>query len=411
MTQPQPHHPPLNDLLSKYMVIAATYREDQLTLEDVMSVNNGYLISFRGQLRMESDKAYTQLDEELAPYDLMALFRRGNKGEFIVHIANNRPEKPAPARVWLPIILMILTFLSTMTVGTQIAIGEIGLTNTTLAQSIADDFLANLWRGLPYAMSIALILGGHELGHYWVLRRYGAIPSLPYFIPLPFISLFGTLGAVINLREPIKNRRMLLDMGASGPLVGFVFAVPILLYGLATSAVTEISPGGIVEGNSVLYILSKLITFGRMLPDGQVDVMLNQFAWAGWVGLFVTGLNMIPLGQLDGGHILYSIWGKQARTIYRPMLGAIAIMALFGSSAWVFLGLMIAFAGTFYAVPLDDYTPLDNQRRWIAMIALTIFVLILVPIPLSTPGENSGLLGMFLISVGLSYLTLWSRRR
>ena len=175
-----------------------------------------------------------------------------------------------------------------------------------------------LWRGLPYTIAILLILGSHELGHYFAARHHKLAVTLPYFIPAPFISLIGTFGAFIQLREPMRNRKVLLDVGAAGPLTGLVFAIPILLIGLATSQVGPIQPGGMVEGNSLLYALAKIIVFGRFLPNGSVDVYVNQLAWAGWTGLLVTALNLIPIGQLDGGHILYSLIGERARMPVLP---------------------------------------------------------------------------------------------
>ncbi|MBC7871759.1 MAG: site-2 protease family protein, partial [Chitinophagaceae bacterium] len=152
--------------------------------------------------------------------------------------------------------------------------------------------------------------------------------------------------------------------------------------GLATSQVRPISPQGIVEGNSILYALAKIITFGRFVPDGTVDVYVNQLAWAGWTGLFVTGLNLIPLGQLDGGHILYSLIGNRARALYYPIIFAmVALVALTGGTLLLLLALLI-FLGRVYAVPLNDITPLDNRRRLVAIFTLVVFALVFVPIPL-----------------------------
>src|SRR5690606_10828231 len=144
------------------------------------------------------------------------------------------------------------------------------------------DQLWQIWRGWPFAASILLILGAHELGHYFAARRHNVPVTLPYFIPMP-LSLFGTLGAFIRLQGPVNNRRALFDVGAAGPLAGLVFALPILFFGLATSDVGPISPGGLFEGNSVLYSALKYLVFGRLLPGGGEDVYLNQVAWAGWV--------------------------------------------------------------------------------------------------------------------------------
>lgn len=248
-----------------------------------------------------------------------------------------------------------------------------------------------LWRGWEFSLSIMLILGAHELGHYFAARYHNVPVTLPYFIPLPILSLIGTLGAFIRLKAPVKNRRALLDVGAAGPLAGMAFAVPILFYGLATSEVGIISappPGAqiLLEGNSILYVLMKYLVFGQILPTGGIggmDVQLNAVAWAGWVGLLVTSLNLIPVGQLDGGHVAYVLFGKKARQLFWPVIITLAGLILFtGSTMWGLWIALLFFFGRAYAEPLDDVTPLDKKRKIIAIFTLILFVLIFSPIPL-----------------------------
>ena len=211
-----------------------------------------------------------------------------------------------------------------------------------------------------------------ELGHYFAARHHNVPVTLPYFLPMP-LSLFGTLGAFIRLQGPVTNRRALFDVGAAGPLAGLVFALPVLFIGLATSAVGPVMPGGIFEGNSILYSLAKLAVFGRLLPGNGVDVHLNQVAWAGWVGLFVTGLNLIPVGQLDGGHVADALFGKRARLFFWPAIVALGLIVLYSWLAgfftptwllWIFL--LLAF-GRVHARPLEDITELDTRRRVLAV--------------------------------------------
>jgi membrane-associated protease RseP (regulator of RpoE activity) len=206
---------------------------------------------------------------------------------------------------------------------------------------------------------------------------------------------------------------VLLDIGIAGPLAGFVVAVPILLYGLMTSTVqplpTAVDPGMMLslEGNSLLYIAAKLAVFGKLLPVpasfgglppllymaryyllgipaplGGADVMLNQIAWAGWVGLLVTGLNLIPAGQLDGGHAIYVLLGeKRARQILPLILGVLVLLGLFWTG-WFLWAALIFFFGRIYAEPLDQITTLDTRRKILAAVALVLFVLVITPIPL-----------------------------
>jgi membrane-associated protease RseP (regulator of RpoE activity) len=284
---------------------------------------------------------------------------------------------PAPANPWINLALFIATVLSTLFVGTLYAIES-------------TDQMWELWRGLPFALSIMTILGAHELGHYFAARHHKVPVTLPYFIPMP-LSAIGTLGAFIRLQAPESNRRSLLDIGAAGPLAGLVFAVPILLYGLATSELGPISAGATLEGNSILYLAAKFLIFGQILPTPEgIDVQLNQVAWAGWVGLLVTALNLIPVGQLDGGHIAYALFGKKSAMFYWPVLIGLALITAYsflqGTPAitwlvWIFL---LGLLGRRYARPLDDVTTLDPRRRAIGIAALVLFALVFVPLPLTT---------------------------
>ncbi len=370
--------------------------EDQALLE---RTGAAYLTSFSGTLRAISPDVYQQLDEALRPHNLFPLLRETPTGHML-HIIQGRVYPSREVSVLLPLGLFLLTLLSVLYTGTLIAIGELSLSDPAAAQAVAAALPANLWRGAPYALSILLILGAHEVGHWVQLRRYRVASSLPFFLPAFGLSPLGTFGAGILLKEPMPNRRALLEVGATGPWMGVLFALPILLIGLATSQVVEIS-GGAVEGNSVLYWLAKVIVFGRPLPDGQFDVLVNQLAWAGWTGLFVTALNLLPIGQLDGGHTLYALLGRRARAMFSPVMTLILVGALFFSSAWVLLGLLAAFLGRTYAVPLDDVTPLDPLRRRWAWATLGLFGLCIVPIPLAYNGLSDGLLSGLLMSVSL----------
>ncbi|MGH2536737.1 MAG: site-2 protease family protein [Candidatus Promineifilaceae bacterium] len=271
--------------------------------------------------------------------------------------------------------LLILTVLSTLWVG---ALSEFAAQGRPGAPGLSD-----LALGLPYSLSLMTILGAHELGHYFAGRHHKTPVTLPYFIPFPLPPV-GTMGAFIRLKAPIKNRRALLDIGAAGPLAGLVFAIPILLYGLSISPVQPLPAGGYnLEGNSILYALAKLLVKGQFLPANGQDVFLSQIAWAGWVGLLVTGLNLIPVGQLDGGHIAYALLGRRARLFYWPVIaGLVALALLSGTLMWGIWAALVFFLGRYHAEPLDDATDLDAGRRSVALFSLLLFVLVFVPVPL-----------------------------
>jgi Zn-dependent protease len=327
-------------------------------------------VSFTGRLRMDSEAAYEALDQVFLPLDYHPILTTDENNQHVIMALKGR-FRPKPRPVWPNAVLLVLTLLSLLFVGAELDAG------------LRDASSLNLLRGWPYAVSMILILGTHELGHYFAARHHHVNVTLPYFIPLPVG--FGTLGAFIQLREPMRNRKILFDVGVAGPLAGLIVAVPILLIGLATSHVLPRPTEYVQEGNSLLYAGAKYVTFGEFLPNSEKDVSLNQLAQAGWTGLLITGLNLIPLGQLDGGHVMFTLFGRQAQRLYVPIIGIFIVLSLV-NSVWLLWTLLLLFLGRFYAVPLDMITPLDSRRRWIGYVALVIFVLVFVPNPLQSVG-------------------------
>lgn len=393
-----------------------TVDEEQTTRENLLLLgpNSRLAATFEGQLLLPSEEAYAKLDEQLAGMNYLPLFREAN-GKHVVHIVAGR-VRPGERPWWPNALLFLATVFSLLLIGTLVAAAEVKEANPVLFAQIQNNLIANLWRGLPYAIGLLLILGAHELGHYFAARYHKLSVTLPYFIPAPPpLSPFGTFGAFIQLREPMRNRKMLLDVGAAGPLAGLVFAIPIVIIGLATSPVGPISPDGVMEGNSLLYAFSKIVVFGRFLPSNGIDVTLNQLAQAGWTGLLVTALNLMPVGQLDGGHVLYTLVGDFARRLYYPLLIGMAVLVFLFSEAWLLWLVLLFLFGRVYAAPLDMITPLDPRRRTIAIIALATFVLTFVPVPFSAvsleplPGGRDS--AMLLMPLAVLLATLWTRRR
>jgi membrane-associated protease RseP (regulator of RpoE activity) len=215
------------------------------------------------------------------------------------------------------------------------------------------------------------------------------------------------MGAVIQMKSPSKNRRSLLDIGIAGPVAGLVVAIPVLLLGLSMSKLGPVQPQSQIEGNSILYLLLKYAVFGRLLPApvdyngvapivywvryvitgtpspiGGLDVQLNPIAWAGWVGLLVTSLNLIPAGQLDGGHILYALVGKRMRRLLIPIMVMLAVLGFFWMGWWLWVFLLFAF-GRISDEPLDQITQLDSRRKVVAVLVLILFIIVFIPIPLA----------------------------
>lgn len=328
-------------------------------------------IRFRGRPVVDTAVGFPQIRERFAKRDFTPMLRMDDGDLVLMALPHVVP--PNRPNYLLSGILFLATVITTLLTGYAY-----GAATFTFEWS-------EIWRGWPFSLSLLLILGAHELGHFFAARYHKVYVSPPYFIPFP--TIFGTMGAFIALRAPMTNRRTLFDVGAAGPLCGLVFAIPILAIGLATSDLTTITPDqlALVEGNSFLYALMKTLIFGRFLPSGGEDVLLNQVAWAGWAGMLVTSLNLLPMGQLDGGHVVYSLFGPRARWFYWPVLFFLAALIAFGgprAGIWWLWILLLAFFGRTHAQPLDDVTPLDPRRRWLAILVILIFIVVFIPFPL-----------------------------
>src|SRR4051812_8741967 len=262
--------------------------------------------------------------------------------------------------------------------------------------------------GPIFAATLMGILTCHEFGHYIAGRLRGVDVSLPYFIPMPPVLTFGTLGAVIRMRRPIDERGALFDVGASGPIAGLAVAIPLLVIGLSLSEVGPLKPNDMIEGNSILYALLKLAVFHRWLPSGGMDVQLHPMASAAWVGLLVTMINLMPIGQLDGGHIARAALGdaheKWSERLHKalPVIGFAVGGVMFAAALnagksvpgalnyakdglvpWIIwtllLGWMRRSAGE-YPPPVGE-TPLDPWRKRAAFAMLIVFISIATPVP------------------------------
>ncbi|MGD0230903.1 MAG: site-2 protease family protein [Syntrophorhabdales bacterium] len=225
------------------------------------------------------------------------------------------------------------------------------------------------------------ILLSHEMGHYLTSRHYNVPSSLPYFIPFPY-SPFGTFGAVIRMRGVILDKRSLFDIGAAGPLCGFLLSLPAAYIGIRLSTAVKMSSSGspfLELGDPLLFkLLEGLIV--RDLPP-HYELLLHPVGYAAWVGLFVTALNLLPIGQLDGGHIVYAVFGERSKWVFRALMPVLLLLSVFYSAGWVVLMILLLVFGIKHPRPLDGATPLDGKRRLLALFMLVIFVLAFVPAP------------------------------
>jgi Zn-dependent protease len=376
-----------------------------------------FLIRFVGRLTADSERAYAALSRDLKRYKVTPLFLE-EKGQQVIQLMPALP-KPKKSNPWINLIVFLLTLASMLMAGALYSYqgpepeGILGYFQVVWQ---------NLGSGVPFALSLLAILMAHEFGHYLAARYHKTEVTLPYFLPFPF-SPFGTLGAFIQLKEPPRNKRVLLDIGIAGPLAGLVVAIPILLIGLSLSEVSQIpeflraGQAYSLEGNSVLYLLAKFVVHGQWLPSpasygdaspilfwlrymftglpspiGGMDVMLHSVAWAGWAGLLVTALNLIPAGQLDGGHVLYSLFGKKARFVLPFVLIGLGVLGFFWQGWWLWVFLILMLGGS-HAQPLDQITKLDAGRKALAIFGLIVFILVFVPVPLQIiQGPSAGLI-------------------
>lgn len=234
--------------------------------------------------------------------------------------------------------------------------------------------------GVQYSIGIMTILVAHEMGHYVMSKRYGIPASLPYFIPFP-LSPFGTFGAIIKMRGIIINKRALFDVGVAGPIMSFFTSLPFTVIGMKLSKVQEIteSHGFIRLGDPYLFKIIERIIYGD-LPSNY-DIVLHPYAYAGWVGLFVTALNLLPVGQLDGGHVVYAIFGAKSKIVYLTTTLFMLLLSVFYNPGWLTLVILLLIFGMRHPEPYDMETQIDGKRKVLALLILLIFILSFTPSP------------------------------
>jgi membrane-associated protease RseP (regulator of RpoE activity) len=297
------------------------------------------------------------------------------------------PPLVGPSRRRDPMTRYVLLFLLTVASTTLVGAGHygsfyLGFTNADIPFSTAGLLVRGLW----YSVPILLILGTHELGHYFACKYYGVEASRPYFLPMPFV-LTGTLGAFIRIRQPIPNKRQLFDIGIAGPIAGFVVAVPVLFLGMYLSTAVQIPSdfeGSLFWiGEPLLFKAAAWLTFGS-LPEGWT-VNMHPVSFAAWFGLLATALNLFPIGQLDGGHISYAVLGRKSTAVTLVMVVCLIGLAFWSLSWAVWAGLMVvmllAFGPRHPRTP-DEDEPLDPTRKWLALFAVVMFVLCFTPAPI-----------------------------
>ncbi len=278
------------------------------------------------------------------------------------------PQPVRGSRLGLHLLLLLATVATTVTAGAM--------------QQGVDPFTTPglLYRGIPFSFTLLLILGSHEMGHYLVSRRHRLDVTLPFFIPAPPIPfIIGTFGAFIKIRSPIQDKQALLDVGCAGPLIGVAIAIPVTLAGLLLSQTTVMGSGQemVVLGEPLLYQFLSWLVFGSLPPEA--NVILHPVAFAGWIGMLVTALNLIPVGQLDGGHVSYALFPKYHRYVSLGCLGLLLVCGLVFWYGWLMWAVLLAFLGWRHPPPFHYWVPLDGRRKFLGFVTILVFILTFSP--------------------------------
>jgi membrane-associated protease RseP (regulator of RpoE activity) len=339
-------------------------------------------VIFRQDKDKISEYEIKQMQSALISNGIYSQLQSTNK-EYLLRLLLDYSEvKKENTRINL--ILFIITIITTT------------LTGAMLAGSDPFSTLEGLFRGIPYSLAILSILGAHEMGHYLYAKKYRIYATLPYFIPffVPFLFNIGTFGAFIKLRSPIPDKKALFDVGIAGPLAGFVVSLFFLFLGFSLlpdlegvkAYVGQIHPwndapvDALTLGDPILFELIRTLMGGKHLP--MFEAYHFPFIFAGWIGLFVTALNLIPIGQLDGGHISYALLGKKAKYV---AIGAFIALALlnFYSLNWILWTILILLVIRLKHPPtLNDNIELDSNRKTLAWMSYIIFITCFSPMPI-----------------------------
>ncbi len=294
-------------------------------------------------------------------------------GEYILYVVK-KPQSKKRKSVWVNLILLVATVFTTTLAG---ALQWVDIDQVNWINMVSFPYL---WQGfIFFSVPLMLILGVHEMGHYYASKKHHVDASLPYFIPLPPPFLLGTFGALISTREPIPNRKALLDIGVAGPLCGFLVAIPVSLIGFF---LMQQSPIPIPSSGANLSLVSPLLLqWMQSLFSISGNYVIHPTLFAGWVGIFLTAVNLLPAGQLDGGHIARAILKEKHKYVSWMVIFVLAGLSFFYTGWLMFAIIILLFIGTQHQPPLNEITPLDTRRKLLGLAILLIFIVSFAPIP------------------------------
>ncbi|HER45759.1 MAG TPA: site-2 protease family protein [Thermoplasmatales archaeon] len=298
---------------------------------------------------------------------------RVEHGEHIIYVIK-KPQSKKRKSVWVNIALLAATVVTTTLAG---ALQWVEIDQVDWLYLVSAEYL---WPGFVFfSVPLLLILGIHEMGHYFISKKHRVDASLPYFIPLPPPFILGTFGALISTREPIPNRKALLDIGMAGPLCGFLVAIPVSLIGFYLMQQNPLPLPS--TGTSIILVPPLLLVWMQNLFSISGDYVMHPTLFAGWVGIFLTAVNLLPTGQLDGGHIARAILKEKHKYISWLVIFVLAGLSFFYTGWLMFAIIILLFIGTQHQPPLNEVTPLDIRRKLLGLLILIVFILSFAPIP------------------------------
>ncbi len=328
-----------------------------------------FYITFENEKTLEMN--FENLRLQFKERNLIPFLRRKG-GEYVIMVMKNPPRRYRS--VYINIILLVLTFASTIWVGSLYYYSYYGVS----------DLWHQLWGGFLYfSVPLLAILGSHEMGHYFAAKKHRVDASLPFFIPAP--TIFGTLGAFISMRDPIPNRKSLVDIGLAGPIAGFIVAIPVTLIGIYLGHIHTPSPppqSGVVVHLFHMPLIYYL--FFLIIPPSE---FMHPVAMAGWVGFVVTAINLFPVGQLDGGHVARALAGEKAKYISYGFAALLVALGYF-YIGWLIFAFLVIFLGLRHPPPLNDVVKLDKKRIALAVSGFLLLAVTFVPVPIETVHES-----------------------
>lgn len=340
-------------------------------IADVRASTRGDAVLFVGKLLNEAEPVYSALRERFRRLGYTALLRR--EGDSDIVVAQKGVSPIARLNPAINAILLGLTLFTTLFAGASFAgVNALPVLSAITRTGDLSQLIPLLMAGAPFALTLLFILGVHEMGHYIAARLHGVQVTLPYFIPVPFG--LGTFGAFIQLKSPVENRKALFDVGLAGPLAGFIVAVPLMIFGLTQSQVVPLASN---EGRLGASLLVNWLTDVFVPHTATQAVALHPIAIAAWFGLLVTGFNLLPMGQLDGGHIMYALLGKAARPVAWATFAGLGVLGLTVWNGWLTWAFFALITGLSHAEPLNDVTPLDGARRLMGLLTIGLFFVII----------------------------------